>query len=51
MSSLLEVRGLCKTYGIGLNKLEVLSGIKPGDKVVTSSYDNFGEVDKLIIKH
>ena len=30
---------------------EVLSGIKPGDKVVTSSYDNFGEVDKLIIKH
>jgi HlyD family secretion protein len=29
---------------------EVLSGIKPGDKVVTSSYDNFGEVDKLIIK-
>ncbi len=30
---------------------EVLSGILPGDKVVTSSYDNFGEVDKLIIKH
>ncbi len=30
---------------------EVLSGIKPGDKVVTSAYDNFGEVDKLIIKH
>jgi len=30
---------------------EVLSGITPGDKVVTSSYDNFGEVDKLIVKH
>ena len=29
---------------------EVLSGFKPGDKVVTSSYDNFGDVDKLIIK-
>lgn len=29
---------------------EVMSGLKPGDKVVTSSYDNFGEVDKLIIK-
>ena len=30
---------------------EVLSGLKSGDKVVTSSYDNFGDVDKLIIKH
>ncbi len=29
---------------------EVLSGLKSGDKVVTSSYDNFGDVDKLIIK-
>jgi HlyD family secretion protein len=29
---------------------EVLSGLKPGDKVVTSSYDNFGDVDKLILK-
>ena len=27
MSSLLEVRGLCKTYGSGSNKLEVLNGI------------------------
>jgi lipoprotein-releasing system ATP-binding protein len=27
MSNLLEVRGLCKTYGSGSNKLEVLSGI------------------------
>ena len=30
---------------------EIVNGIKAGDKVVTSSYDNFGEVDKLIIKH
>lgn len=29
---------------------EVLNGLKPGDKVVTSSYDNFGDVDKLIIR-
>ena len=27
MSNLLEVRGLCKTYGSGSNRLEVLSGI------------------------
>jgi len=30
---------------------EVLSGLHAGEKVVTSSYDNFGDVDKLIIKH
>ena len=29
---------------------EVLNGLRPGDKVITSSYDNFGDVDKLIIK-
>lgn len=29
---------------------EVLNGLKPGDKVVTSSYDNFGDVDKLVLK-
>ncbi len=29
---------------------EVLSGLLPGDKVVTSSYDNFGDVQKLILK-
>ncbi len=28
---------------------EVLSGLKPGDKVVTSSYDNFGNVSELVI--
>ncbi len=30
---------------------ELLDGLKPGEKVITSSYDNFGEVDKLIIKN
>ncbi|MDE3057881.1 MAG: efflux RND transporter periplasmic adaptor subunit [Bacteroidota bacterium] len=29
---------------------EVLSGLKPGDKVVTSSYDNFGDVNELAVK-
>ncbi|HTN36924.1 MAG TPA: HlyD family efflux transporter periplasmic adaptor subunit [Arachidicoccus sp.] len=28
---------------------EVLKGLKPGDKVVTSSYDNFGDNETLII--
>ncbi len=30
---------------------EVLSGLRPGDEVVTSSYDNFGDAGELIIKH
>ena len=29
---------------------EVLSGLKPGEQVVTSGYDNFGDADKLIFK-
>jgi HlyD family secretion protein len=29
---------------------EVLEGLKPGEKVITSSYDNFGDNDKLILK-
>ncbi len=29
---------------------EVLQGLKPGDKVVTSSYENFGNMQELIIK-
>jgi HlyD family secretion protein len=29
---------------------EVLEGLRPGEKVVTSSYDNFGDVEKLILK-
>lgn len=30
---------------------EVLKGLSPGDRVVTSSYDNFGDVDELLIKN
>jgi HlyD family secretion protein len=29
---------------------EVLEGLKPGEKVVVSNYDNFGDADKLILK-
>ena len=29
---------------------EVLIGLKPGEKVIVSSYDNFGDADKLILK-
>jgi len=29
---------------------EVLEGLQPGEKVITSSYDTFGEVDKLVLK-
>lgn len=29
---------------------EVLSGLKPGDKVVTSSYENYGSMQELILK-
>jgi HlyD family secretion protein len=30
---------------------EVLEGLEPGDRVVTSPYDNFGEVDKLVLSN
>lgn len=29
---------------------EVTSGLEPGEKVVTSSYDNYGEIQELILK-
>ncbi|HSU27705.1 MAG TPA: HlyD family efflux transporter periplasmic adaptor subunit [Chitinophagaceae bacterium] len=29
---------------------EVLTGLKPGDKVVTSSYENYGNMQELILK-
>jgi len=29
---------------------ELLSGLQPGDKVVTSSYDNYGDVQELVLK-
>jgi HlyD family secretion protein len=30
---------------------EVLAGLEPGEQVIISSYDNFGDVDKLILKN
>jgi HlyD family secretion protein len=29
---------------------EVLSGLKPGDKVITSSYENYGTMQELVLK-
>jgi HlyD family secretion protein len=29
---------------------EVIEGLQPGEKVIVSSYDNFNEVDKLMLK-
>ena len=29
---------------------EVLQGLKPGDKVVTSSYENYNDMQELILK-
>lgn len=29
---------------------EVLEGLEPGERVVTSSYDTFGDIDKLVLK-
>ncbi len=31
-------------------QFEVLSGLKKGEKVITSSYDDFGNADKLVLK-
>lgn len=30
---------------------EVLEGLQPGEQVITSSYDNYGDIDKLILKN
>jgi len=32
------------------NHFEVLSGLEPGDQVITSSYDTFGEADRLALE-
>jgi HlyD family secretion protein len=34
-----------------IDNFEVLSGLKPGDKVIISSYENFGNVQELVIKN
>jgi HlyD family secretion protein len=28
----------------------VLQGLKPGDKVITSGYDNYGNTEELVLK-
>lgn len=33
-----------------LDYYEVLQGLKPGDKVVTSSYENYGKMQELVLK-
>ena len=30
---------------------EVLQGLKPGDKVITSSYDNYKDIQELVLKN
>jgi HlyD family secretion protein len=30
---------------------EVIEGLQPGERVIVSSYDNFGDVDKLILRN
>jgi HlyD family secretion protein len=30
---------------------EVLQGLKPGDKVITSSYENYGTIQELVLKN
>jgi HlyD family secretion protein len=32
------------------NHFEVLGGLEPGERVVTSSYDTFGEADRLVLE-
>jgi len=32
------------------NHFEVLSGLEPGDRVVTSNYDTFGDADRLVLE-
>ncbi len=33
------------------NYYEVIDGLEPGEKVITSGYDNFGTADELILKY
>jgi len=45
--------GIKQTVRLGRqnpNFYEVLEGLKPGDKVITNSYDNYGDKDVLVLK-
>jgi HlyD family secretion protein len=46
-------RAVRKSISLGRQNpdyFEILKGLAPGEKVVTSSYDNFGDVGELVIK-
>jgi HlyD family secretion protein len=34
-----------------IDQYEVLEGLNPGDKVITSSYENFGNIEELVLKN
>jgi HlyD family secretion protein len=34
-----------------IDQYEVLEGLNPGDKVITSSYENFGNIQELVLKN
>jgi HlyD family secretion protein len=29
---------------------EVIKGLKPGDRVITSSYENYGDIQELVLQ-
>jgi HlyD family secretion protein len=33
------------------NSIEILEGLNEGEKVITSNYDNFEKMDKLVLKY
>ncbi|MFC1784474.1 efflux RND transporter periplasmic adaptor subunit [Candidatus Neomarinimicrobiota bacterium] len=43
------VKQLIKLGRQNTEVFEVLDGLKPGDKVITSSYESFGDIDKLML--
>lgn len=50
-----EEQGVAIKRNISIGRLnpryyEVLEGLEPGEQVIVSSYDNFNDVDKLILK-
>jgi HlyD family secretion protein len=34
-----------------IDQYEVLEGLNPGDKVITSSYENFGNIQELVLQN
>lgn len=50
-----ESEGYAEKREIRINRqnprfYEVMDGLEPGERVIVSSYDNFGDVDKLVLK-